>query len=315
MTTDKISTGNIIEIKNLKKYFKEVKAVDDISFSVKKGEFFAFLGLNGAGKSTTINILCGQLRKDSGKIYACGLDLDKDSEKIKPALGVVFQNSVLDSKLTVYENLKIKAKLYDISNEKFKENLEFLSDKLEFKDILNRPLYKLSGGQKRRIDIARALIHDPQILILDEPTTGLDPKTRILVWELLSTLRKTRELTVILTTHYMEEANEADTIVIIDSGKIVANDAPNNLKNKYATDFLRIYQYNANLPEILSKDKVKFSHNEDTLIIEVESISEAKNLIVRYKDFIYDFEVLKGKMDNVFLNITGKDLKEAAYVK
>ena len=145
-----MTTNNIIEIQHLKKHFKEVKAVDDISFSVKKGELFAFLGLNGAGKSTTINILCGQLDKDSGKIYACGYDLDKEIDKIKPTLGVVFQNSVLDNKLTVLENLKIKAKLYDINNEKFKDNLEFLSDKLEFKDILNRPLYKLSGGQKKK---------------------------------------------------------------------------------------------------------------------------------------------------------------------
>ena len=295
-----MTTNNIIEIQHLKKYFKEVKAVDDISFSVKKGELFAFLGLNGAGKSTTINILCGQLDKDSGKIYACGYDL---------------QNSVLDNKLTVLENLKIKAKLYDINNEKFKDNLEFLSDKLEFKDILNRPLYKLSGGQKRRIDLARALIHNPQILILDEPTTGLDPKTRILVWELLSSLRKTKELTIILTTHYMEEANEADTIVIIDSGKIVANDTPNNLKNKYANDFLRIYKYENSLPEILAKDKVKFTQNEKTVEIEVADIEQAKNFIVKYQNLIFDFEVLKGKMDNVFLNITGKDLKEVAYVK
>ena len=310
-----MTTNNIIEIQHLKRYFKDVKAVDDISFSVKKGELFAFLGLNGAGKSTTINILCGQLDKDSGKIYACGYDLDKDIEKIKPTLGVVFQNSVLDNKLTVLENLKIKAKLYDINNEKFKENLEFLSDKLEFKDILNRPLYKLSGGQKRRIDLARALIHNPQILILDEPTTGLDPKTRILVWELLSSLRKTKELTIILTTHYMEEANEADTIVIIDSGKIVANDTPNNLKNKYANDFLRIYKYDNSLPEILAKDKVKFTQDEKTVEIEVADIEQAKNFIVKYQKLIFDFEVLKGKMDNVFLNITGKDLKEVAYVK
>ena len=190
-----------------------------------------------------------------------------------------------------------------------------MSDKLEFKDILKRPLYKLSGGQKRRIDLARALIHTPQILILDEPTTGLDPKTRILVWELLSSLRKTKELTIILTTHYMEEANEADTIVIIDSGKIVANDTPNNLKNKYANDFLRIYKYENSLPEILAKDKVKFTQNEKTVEIEVADIEQAKNFIVKYQNLIFDFEVLKGKMDNVFLNITGKDLKEVAYVK
>ena len=305
-----MTNNNVIEIQHLKKYFKEVKAVDDISFTVKKGELFAFLGLNGAGKSTTINILCGELAKDSGKIYVDGMDVDKDISRIKPQLGVVFQNSMLDSKLSVFQNLKIKAQLYDLSREKFKENLDLLANKLEFQDILNRPLYKLSGGQRRRIDLARALIHNPQILILDEPTTGLDPKTRILVWKLLADLRKTTDLTIILTTHYMEEANEADTIVIIDSGKIVANDTPNNLKNKYANDFLKIYKFDKTLPSLLKKDKIDYTQNDKMIEIEVADMNKAKSLIVKYEKLIYDFEMLKGKMDNVFLNITGKDLKE-----
>ncbi len=303
-------TNNIIEINHLKKYFKDVKAVDDISFSIKKGEFFAFLGLNGAGKSTTINILCGQLEKDSGVVVIDGLNLDHDISKIKPKLGVVFQNSVLDAKLTVFENLKFKADLYGLSKTKFKENLDYLAETLEFQDILNRSLYKLSGGQKRRVDIARALIHNPEILILDEPTTGLDPKTRILVWKLLSNLRQTKELTIILTTHYMEESDEADTIVIIDNGKIVANDTPNNLKNKYANDFLKIYKYDENLLNLFSQNQIKFIKTDKALEIELANIEEAKDIIINYNKYIFDFEVFKGKMDNVFLNITGKDLKE-----
>ena len=301
---------SIIEIKHLKKYFKDVKAVDDISFSIKKGEFFAFLGLNGAGKSTTINILCGQLEKDSGEVRIDGLNLDKDLSKIKPKLGVVFQNSLLDLKLTVFENLKFKADLYGLSKEKFKENLNYLAETLEFKDILHRSFYKLSGGQKRRVDIARALIHNPEILILDEPTTGLDPKTRILVWKLLSDLRQTKELTIILTTHYMEEADEADTIVIIDSGRIVADDTPNNLKNKYANDFLKIYKYDETLPNLLEEAGIKFIKTDKVLEIELDNIEQAKDIIINYEKSIFDFEVFKGKMDNVFLNITGKDLKE-----
>ncbi len=307
-----MTTNNIIEINHLKKYFKDVKAVDDISFSIKKGEFFAFLGLNGAGKSTTINILCGQLKKDDGNVVIGGLNLDNDISKIKPKLGTVFQNSVLDSKLTVFENLKFKADLYGMRKEKFKENLDYLAETLEFKDILNRALYKLSGGQKRRVDIARALIHNPEILILDEPTTGLDPKTRILVWKLLSNLRLTKELTIILTTHYMEEADEADTIVIIDNGKIVANDTPNNLKNKYANDILKIYKYAEQFPAILNQNQVKFIKTDKALELELTNIEEAKNIIINYGKYIFDFEVVKGKMDNVFLNITGKDLKELA---
>ncbi len=307
-----MTANNIIEINHLKKYFKDVKAVEDISFSIKKGEFFAFLGLNGAGKSTTINILCGQLKKDDGDVIIDGLNLDNDISKIKPKLGTVFQNSVLDSKLTVFENLKFKANLYGMRKEKFKENLDYLAETLEFKDILNRALYKLSGGQKRRVDIARALIHNPEILILDEPTTGLDPKTRILVWKLLSNLRLTKELTIILTTHYMEEADEADTIVIIDNGKIVANDTPNNLKNKYANDILKIYKYAEQFPAILNQNQVKFIKTDKALELELTNIEEAKNIIINYGKYIFDFEVVKGKMDNVFLNITGKDLKELA---
>ncbi len=305
-----MTTNNIIEINHLKKHFKDVKAVDDISFSIKKGEFFAFLGLNGAGKSTTINILCGQLKKDDGDVIIDGLNLDNDISKIKPKLGTVFQNSVLDSKLTVFENLKFKADLYGMKKEKFKENLNYLAETLEFKDILNRSFYKLSGGQKRRVDIARALIHNPEILILDEPTTGLDPKTRILVWKLLSNLRLTKELTIILTTHYMEEADEADTIVIIDNGKIVANDTPNNLKNKYANDTLKIYKYAEQFPDILNQNHVKFIKTDKALEIELTNIEEAKKVIINFGKYIFDFEVFKGKMDNVFLNITGKDLKE-----
>ncbi|MDE6583106.1 MAG: ABC transporter ATP-binding protein, partial [Clostridia bacterium] len=296
--------------KHLKKYFKEVKAVDDISFVIKKGELFAFLGLNGAGKSTTINIICSALEKDSGEVYVDGLSIDKDMKEITSKIGVVFQNSVLDSKLSVKDNLRYRAGLYNLTAKEFQENLEFLSEKLEFKDILNRPLFKLSGGQKRRIDIARALIHNPKILILDEPTTGLDPKTRILVWDLIDKLRKEKELTVLLTTHYMEEASEADYVVIIDSGKVVASDTPNNLKNQYANDFLRVYQYDKKLLKVLEKNKLNYTTAKGFVEVEFSDIKQIKDVLIENKDLISDFEVIKGKMDNVFLNVTGKSLKE-----
>ncbi len=301
---------NIVEIKHLKKYFKEVKAVDDISFVIKKGELFAFLGLNGAGKSTTINIICSAIEKDSGEVYVDGLSIDKDMKEITSKIGVVFQNSVLDSKLTVKENLRYRAGLYDLTKSQFQENLEYLSEHLEFKDILNRPLCKLSGGQKRRIDIARALIHNPKILILDEPTTGLDPKTRILVWNLINEFRKEKELTVLLTTHYMEEASEADYVVIIDSGKVVASDTPNNLKNQYANDFLRVYQYDKKLLKALDKKKMNYTVGKGYVEVEFNDIKQIKDILIENKDLIFDFEVIKGKMDNVFLNVTGKSLKE-----
>lgn len=308
--TNNSKNKNIIEIKNLKKYFGEVKAVDDISFSVKQGDLFAFLGLNGAGKSTTINIMCDILQKDSGEVYINNYSIDDSSDKIKADLGIVFQQSVLDEKLTVYDNLYYRAMLYNLTETEFKQNLNFYAEKLDFKDILKRPFGKLSGGQKRRIDIARALIHNPKILILDEPTTGLDPKTRILVWDLISYLRKEKQLTVFLTTHYMEEASEADDVVIIDSGKIVAHDTPNKLKNKYANDFVKIYDWEESLIKKLEKDNYDYLQQKEFIEVKVKNILEAKNFVVKYEKLIKDFEVIKGKMDNVFLNVTGKVLKE-----
>ena len=212
--------NDIIKIDHLCKNFGDVKAVQDLCFRAKEGELFAFLGVNGAGKSTTINIMCGQLSKDSGSVIIDDADLDKNLNHIKGTLGVVFQNSVLDSALSVYDNLQSRAALYGITGVAFKERLSELAKLLDFEDLLKRTVGKLSGGQRRRIDIARALINRPKILILDEPTTGLDPQTRKTLWNVISDLRKNENMTVFLTTHYMEEAAEADYVVILDSGKI-----------------------------------------------------------------------------------------------
>lgn len=205
---------HIIEIEHLCKSFGDIKAVQDLSFVVKRGELFAFLGVNGAGKSTTISMLCGQLKKDSGKISVCGNDVEHNFDKISKKIGVVFQNSALDAPLSVYDNLRSRAALYGIIGKEFSKKLNELSRLLDFSDLIGRPLGRLSGGQKRRIDIARALLHEPEILILDEPTTGLDPQTRRLLWNVINTLRKEKQMTVFLTTHYMEEAADADYIVL-----------------------------------------------------------------------------------------------------
>lgn len=304
---------DIIKIEGLKKYFKEVKAVDDISLTVKEGKLFAFLGLNGAGKSTTINIMCGSLSKDSGKVFINGLDIDKDIDEVKSFIGIVFQSSVLDKNLNAYDNLKTRALLYSMSNDDFKKKLDELSALLDLKDILYRPLSKLSGGQRRRIDIARALIHSPKILILDEPTTGLDPQTRIMVWKVINELREKENLTVFLTTHYMEEASEADYVVILDNGKIAAFGSVNELKNEYAKDFIKVYFSKENKKEILNNINslnLKYREFGECFEIEVDDVSEAKDLIVSHPVLFNDFEIIKGKMDNVFLNVTGKNIKE-----
>lgn len=300
---------NIIEIKNLNKSFGEVKAVRDLSFCVKRGELFAFLGINGAGKSTTINILCGQLAKDSGEIRIDGYDSQTDGVLIKGELGVVFQNSVLDSALSVYDNLESRAALYGIVGKAFKERISELSQMLDFEDILKRPVGKLSGGQRRRIDVARALLHRPKILILDEPTTGLDPKTRKLLWEVIYRLRKDENMTVFLTTHYMEEAADADYVVIIDSGSISAEGTPLELKNKYTADFITLYGVTEEEVKRLGVDYIPV---RDAYRLSVSSTSKATELITAYPEIFRDYEITKGKMDDVFLNVTGKKLTGGA---
>lgn len=297
--------SNIIEIKNLNKSFKDIKAVNDLSFSVKSGELFAFLGINGAGKSTTINILCGQLEKDSGSITVDSFDLDRDMDKIKSRLGVVYQTSVLDSPLSVYDNLESRAALYGITGKAFKEKLDELADSLDFADLLKRPVGKLSGGQRRRIDIARALIHDPKILILDEPTTGLDPQTRRTLWNVINNLRKEKNITVFLTTHYMEEAADADYVVILDSGRLIAEGTPLELKNKYTGDFVTLYGVDEESVKALN---IKYEQIKDAYRLTVPNTAAATELIVKHPDLFKDYEITKGKMDDVFLNATGKKL-------
>lgn len=300
----------IIEIENLKKSFKTVKAVNDISFKVKEGELFAFLGVNGAGKSTTINIISGILKKDGGSVKVCGHDIETAENAVKSEIGIVFQSSVLDKKLSVYENLKYRANLYGISGKEFKERLDEISELFDLNDILKRPLNKLSGGQKRRIDIARALIHKPKLLILDEPTTGLDPKTRITVWNVVEKLRKETGLTVFLTTHYMEEAGNADYVVIIDGGKIAAEGTPHDLKNVYASDFIKFYNHREEAEAFFKDLGYTVKSEKDFVEVELKSTSEVTALINKKPEMFEDFEVLKGDMDNVFLKVTGKDLTE-----
>ncbi len=295
----------IIEITNLKKHFGDVKAVDGITFSVKKGELFAFLGLNGAGKSTTISVICGSLSKDEGEVVIGGKKIEKEPNAIKSQIGVVFQNSVLDKPLSVYENLKSRAALYGITGKDFEKRLGEITELFELNGLLRRPVGKLSGGQRRRIDIARAVLHRPEILILDEPTTGLDPQTRKTVWRVINQMRKTDGITVFLTTHYMEEAAEADNIVILDSGKIAAEGSPLELKNKYASDTLTLYSVTEDEMKNLG---VSYKPVRDGFAVTLSKTADATELITKYPHIFADYELTKGKMDDVFLAVTGKHL-------
>ena len=296
----------LIQIEHLQKHFGDVHAVNDLSFKVKKGELFAFLGVNGAGKSTTINILCGQLKKDGGSVEICGTDIDRDPDTVKRSLGVVFQNSVLDKELSVKDNLESRAALYGIHGASFRNRLAELAQLLDFEDLLRRPVGKLSGGQRRRIDIARALFHEPEILILDEPTTGLDPQTRSLLWAVVDRLRREKNMTVFLTTHYMEEAADADYVVILDHGRIAAEGTPLQLKNSYTGDFITIYG--------IDEDSVKslgapYKSIRDAYRVRVQDTAAATQLIIEHPEFFRDYEITKGKMDDVFLAVTGKVLE------
>ena len=300
---------DIITIEQLNKSFGSVHAVRDLSFRVREGELFAFLGINGAGKSTTIHMMCGQLAKDSGRICIDGHDSARDGDAVRRTLGVVFQSSALDAPLSVRDNLESRAALYGITGAAFRERLTELTALLELEELLGRPVGKLSGGQRRRIDIARALIHRPKILILDEPTTGLDPQTRKMIWDVIATLRREAGMTVFLTTHYMEEAAEADYVVILDNGRIAAEGTPLALKNAYSGDFVTVYGIDEATALCLGTE---YEPIRDGYRFSVPNTAAATELIVKYPHIFCDYEITKGKMDDVFLSVTGKKLTGGA---
>lgn len=323
----------VIKVEGLKKYFKDVKAVDDISFRVERGELFGFLGVNGAGKSTTINMLCTVFGPTAGNIEICGLKVGKDDEEIRRRIGVVYQNNCLDERLTVKENLFIRGALYEKNSRKLSENIARICEILELESVYNRRFAKLSGGQKRRCEIARALVNTPDIMFLDEPTTGLDPATRKAVWESLARLREEEKMTIFLTTHYMEEAARASHIAIIDGGKIKEYGTPFSLKEVYAKDKLKLLPIAARsgMSEsmILEKDiriiepgqdegaleqklnimDLAFGRKEEYLIVEIPNSMAALSILDEVREHIGGFEVIQGSMDDVFLNVTGKKLE------
>mgnify|MGYP000769330110 FL=1 len=303
---------NCIEIQHLQKSFGTVHAVNDLSLQVKQGELFAFLGINGAGKSTTISMLCGQLRQDAGSVRIQGKDTLEDMPQIRQSLGVVFQHSVLDKQLSVLDNLKTRAALYGITGRAFQKRLIELDKLLELKLLLKRSVGKLSGGQRRRIDIARAIFPQPQLLILDEPTTGLDPQTRKSVWRVIGELRKKKHMTVFLTTHYMEEAADADHVVILDEGRILAEGTPLELKNRYTGDTITLYHAEESAVAALGLPYEKVGA---ALQIAVPDTRTATQLILQQPELFTDYEIIKGRMDDVFLAVTGKNMGGADNVE
>lgn len=302
---------NMIEVNHVKKYYGNIKAVEDISFHVEKGELFGFLGINGAGKSTMIHMLCTLFPPTSGSASICGFSLGKDDQEIRKHIGIVGQQNCLDDKLSVKENLMIRGSLYETDRKKLKDRLSDVTQLLSLEDILHRKFAHLSGGQKRRCEIARALMHSPDILFLDEPTTGLDPATRIAVWNCIEILQKKMNMTVFLTTHYMEEAANANHIAMIDHGNLMEYGTPYELKEKYAKDRLLLYPKDiVQLCDTLNKEKIIYKRLDQRLQIPIDQTIDALPILRKLASQYHGFEVLQGTMDDVFLNVTGKTLKE-----
>ncbi len=295
----------LLEVRDLYKNYKEIEALKGISFSINKGEFVALLGPNGAGKSTTMNILCTLLRQTAGNVQYGDLIIGKDDAKIRKRVGVVFQESVLDNKLTIKENLMTRGALYGYGKEELISKVANVISTLRIEDYQDQKYGETSGGQRRRADIARALLHEPELLILDEPTTGLDPSTRKLVWETLDELRE-QGLTIILTTHYMEETADCDNVIIINEGTIVTSDTPDNLRVKHSTDRLRLIGDIDSIKNELSNYTIK--NGAGVVEVELKNSLESLVIIEKVKEYVTAFEVIRGDMDDVFLNLTGTRL-------
>lgn len=303
--------NKIVQVNNLEKSYKDVKAVKGIDFYVEEGKLFAFLGPNGAGKSTTIDMICTYLKPDKGSIIVDGSVVGKDDKDIRSKIGIVFQDSLLDPVLTIRENLSLRGSFYGLKGKTLKKAVEKACEIVDIKDIMDRRYGKLSGGQRRRADIARALINTPKILFLDEPTTGLDPQTRLNVWNTINDLQKKNNMTVFLTTHYMEEAAEADYVIVIDNGEIAAKGTPADIKEKYAQNTLHIVPKDSTaLVNSLKENNISYTETAGEFIVKIKHTTEALNIIDKIRSNIENFEVAKGTMDDAFIAITGKEIRQ-----
>jgi ABC-2 type transport system ATP-binding protein len=304
---------SIIEVKNFTKKYGDFIAVNDISFQVEEGSIFAFLGPNGAGKSTTINTLCTIFEKTSGVLLIDGKDVTTQKSEVRSTIGVVFQDSTLDTKMTIDENLKMHCIFYNIPKKEVEERIQFVLKLVDLLDERKKLVSALSGGMKRRVEIARGLIHYPKVLFLDEPTTGLDPQTRAHIWEYIIKLQKEKNITIFLTTHYMEEAEICNKIAIIDNGRIVAHDTPYALKKEFTRDKAYITTKNEEgLEQLLAQYELNYVKKEGYYRVEAEKLDCLLQVLSLHKEEISNIEIKKGTFNDVFLEITGKKIREEA---
>lgn len=301
----------VIEVSGLKKSYGDVQAVKGLDFYAEQGKLFAFLGPNGAGKSTTIDILCTFLRPDEGEVRINGFVLGKEDDAIRSSIGAVFQDGLLDLLLTVKENLMVRGRLYGLEKKQLKSAVQNAAEAAGVTEFLNRPYGKLSGGQRRRADIARALLHTPKILFLDEPTTGLDPQTRSNVWKTIKSLQEEKGMAVFLTTHYMEEAAAADYVIVIDDGKIAAKGTPTELRERYASDLLRMSSERVEeLKAELAALGHRYEQSANTLTLKLARTIDALPILERCRPLLTGVEITSGTMDDAFIGITGKEIRE-----
>lgn len=301
---------NIVEVKQLNKSYHGKMVVKELSFSMKENEFLALLGPNGAGKSTTISILCSLLDFDSGDIKVCGFTLGKEDLKIRKHIGIVFQNSVLDNILSVHKNLRLRCGFYGLNKKEANARVEQLSKLCGLDDFIYQKVSTLSGGQRRKVDIARALIPKPSLLILDEPTTGLDPNSRVQIWKTIEKLRAEEAMSILLTTHYMEEAEKADKIIIVNHGEIVIQGSVEQLIQQYVKGVLKLYTDNRSLLQsVLEKHQINYHLYFEHIEINLMSTRRALSILQRVEPYINHFEMKLGSLEDVFLSIIKGDKK------
>jgi ABC-2 type transport system ATP-binding protein len=303
----------IISVQNLSKQFKSLKAVDDITFSINEGEVFGFLGPNGAGKTTTINILCTLLTPTGGTAEIAGHDCATQSDRVRAAIGLIFQDTTLDAGLTAYENLKFHAYLYNLDRGLTERRIDEMLSVVELQNRKHDLIRNFSGGMKRRLEIARGLLHYPRVLFLDEPTLGLDPQTRNTIWEFINTLRKKEKITVFMTTHYMDEAENCDRIAIIDHGKIIAEGTPAALKQVVRGDVIHLVTAdNARaISEIQRLFNISAREENGGLVIETEKGDEfIPKLIHSLPIRTMSVSLKKPTLNDVFLKLTGRMIRD-----
>ncbi|MBD7994608.1 ABC transporter ATP-binding protein [Arthrobacter sp. Sa2CUA1] len=297
-----------ISVRGLTKRYGSTTAVDDISFDVEPGSVFAFLGTNGAGKSTTIGCLTTVNAFEAGTAEVAGFNVRTAGEGVRRNIGVVFQESILDPLLTGRENLRVRARFYSSDRSANEARINDLSTLIGLGDFLDRRYGTYSGGQRRRVDIARALLHAPPIIFLDEPTAGLDPASRAIVWSTIHELRDRHGLTVFLTTHYMEETEEADRVCIIDAGRIIADGTPAELRALHSSSILTITTADRPGLEALAAELGAAVKSAEGAVVRlgVETAETARLILVRHGAAVRDFEFRHGTMDDVFLALTGR---------